>query len=166
MNCKPLSLFLALSLASSMPAMAGNGQGGRTLVSGTAVPSNCGDADFAAELSGDLNGCLSIFPQRFTCDELDGFSVYREWGEEQFNDDDGVSRFHTTYDFTGVFGPGFCTSFDLTTQLSGSCNHKLFRGQGRFRGTNGSIMLNDIIPDPGVSGASHYLYHGYVKLRD
>lgn len=151
-----------LLVALAMPAMAG--QGGRTLVSGTSVFSDCGD--FALEMTGDLNGCLEIFPEDFTCEELEGFARYREWGEERFLDDDGVSSFRTKYTVEGVYSQGFCTTFDFLTQLAGGCTHKVFHGRGRFQGTNGVLTFNDVIPDPGVSGATSFLYHGDIKIRN
>lgn len=157
-------LLLILFLLLALPAMADNGHGGRTQISGDSMFSDCGD--FALEMTGDLNGCLEIFPERFTCEELNGFAVYREWGEELFRDDDGVSTFRTTYDLEGVFAQGFCDSFDFSTQLAGGCNHKVFSGEGKFHGSNGLITFNDIIPAPGVSGASNFLYHGNVKITD
>jgi hypothetical protein len=156
-------LLLVLLLVLALPAMA-DGQGGRTQVSGDSVFSDCGD--FAIEMTGDLNGCLEIFPERYTCEELDGFALYREWGEEQFRDDDGESSFRTKYDLEAAFTQGFCESFDFSTQLAGGCNHKVFSGEGKFRGSNGLITLLDIIPEPGVSGASNFLYHGAVKISD
>jgi len=133
-------------------------------VSGDSVFSACGD--FAIELSGDLNGCLDIVPTRFTCQELNGFARYREWGREVFSDDDGVSWFRTRYSLEGVYSSGFCTSFDFLTQLAGGCDHKVFSGRGKYQGANGNIIFNDIIPNPGVSGASNFLYHGDLKYKD
>ncbi len=158
------ALMLAVFLIWTAPAAADEGQGSRTRVSGDSVYSDCGT--FATELSGDLNGCLDIVPQRFTCEEQNGFAVYREWGEEFFRDEDGESMFHTTYDLEGIYAEGFCTTFDFTTQLSGGCDHKVFNGNGKYRGSNGLIVFYDIIPEPGVSGASNFLYHGNVKYRD
>lgn len=157
-------VLLLLLCAAAIPALAGDGQGGRTLVSGNAVFSDCGST-FAAELDGDLNGCLEVFPHGFTCEELNGFAVYNEWGEEFFTDDDGVSTFRTTYTLEATLAQGFCESFDFSLQLTGGCEHTIFSGTGKFRGANGSITLSDIIPVPGVSGASNFLYHGYVKMR-
>ncbi|HET6564563.1 MAG TPA: hypothetical protein VFG52_04045 [Xanthomonadales bacterium] len=162
---KWFAIFVALTmLALAFPVIADNGQGGRTLVSGDSTYSDCGG--LAIELTGDLNGCLEIFPTRYTCDELEGFARYREWGTEEFTDNDGVSTFHTTYDLEGIYTPGFCESFDFSTQLAGGCNHKIFSGRGKFLGSNGSITFNDIIPEPGVSGASNFLYHGNMKLSN
>lgn len=83
-----------------------------------------------------------------------------------FTDDDGVRTFRTKYTLEGIYAQGFCSTFDFTTQLAGGCVHKVFNGQGKYRGANGSITFNDIIPEPGVSGASNFLYHGYLKFRD
>jgi len=157
-----LALFFALSVSVS----AADGQGGRTQVSGDSVFSDCGG--YAIELSGDLNGCLEIVPQRYTCEELNGFAVYREWGEEFFMDDDGESTFRTKYDLEGIYASGFCASdpADYSLQLSGGCDHKIFSGTGKFRGANGNIVFYDIIPEAGVSGATNFIYHGEVKYQE
>lgn len=157
-----LSVALVFTFAAS--AVSGDEAGGRQWVSGDSVFSDCGD--FAIEMSGDLNGCLEIFPTHYTCDELNGFALYRERGTEVFTDNDGVSSFRTKYDLEGTYSPGFCTSFDFSTQLAGGCDHKVFSGEGKFRGANGIITFNDIIPVSGVSGASNFLYHGKLKYQD
>lgn len=162
MAAKGLLLILFLLLA--LPAIAGTAQDGHTQISGDSVLSDCGD--FALEMTGDLNGCLEIFPERFTCEELNGFAVYREWGEELFRDNDGVSSFSTKYDLEGLYAQGFCDSFDFSTQLAGGCSHKVFSGEGKFLGSNGLITFYDIIPVPGASGASNFVYHGDVKIED
>jgi len=157
-------LVLAVLFALAVPVLADQGHGGRETVSGDSVFSDCGG--FAIELSGDLNGCLEIEPLRYTCDELDGFARYREWGREFFTDNDGKSTFRTRYDLEAIYSSGFCTTFDFATQLAGGCDHKVFSGRGKFQGANGLITFNDIIPEPGVSGASNFLYHGKLKYRD
>ena len=157
-------LLIALVLVLAAPAMAENGHGGRSLVSGDSTFSDCGN--FAIEMTGDFNGCLEIFPSGYSCEELNGFAVYNEWGAEAFSDNDGVSSFQTKYTLEGIYAQGFCSSFDFATQLAGGCEHKIFSGTGRFLGSNGSITFNDIIPEAGVSGATNFLYHGYVKVRD
>jgi hypothetical protein len=159
-----LGVLVALLVAIAAPAVADNGHGGRTLVSGDSVYSPCGE--LAIQMTGDLNGCLEIFPTRYTCEELQGFALYSEWGNEEFSDDDGVSSFHTKYTLAGIYAQGFCSTFDWSTQLSGGCDHQIFSGQGRFKGSNGSITFSDIIPEPGVSGASNFLYRGYMKQGD
>ena len=148
----------------ALPALADDDRGRRALVSGDSVFSDCGE--FAIYMSGDLNGCLDIFPRHFTCEELNGFARYREWGREVFRDDDGVSGFRTVYTLEGVYSQGFCNTFDFATQLAGGCDHKVFNGSGKFLGANGIITFNDIIPAAGVSGASNFLYHGELKFRD
>jgi hypothetical protein len=158
------AVVLAMFFVFSVSVYAADGQGGRTRVSGDSVFSDCGE--YALEMSGDLNGCLDIIPQRYTCEEVGDIAVYREWGEEFFRDEDGVSTFETKYDLEGIYTAGFCETFDFTTQLAGGCDHKVLKGRGKFRGANGIITFYDIIPDPGVSGASNFIYHGDVKYQD
>ena len=166
-----LALLIAVSIAyaAGKPASAnadGNGYGNhRHAVSGDSVFSDCGD--FAIELSGDLNGCLHIVPGSYTCSELNGFDQYNERGTELFEDEDGSSGFRTRYTLEARFSPGFCNSFNFALQITGGCLHTIVNasGRGKYRGAKGTITFSDVIPDPGESGATNFLYHGDLKLK-
>lgn len=164
-------LLTALAGASTATAGDGNRRGWIT-VSGSAVPSNC-SGDFALDLSGDLDGCWVIFPESFTCEELNGFAWYEESGREEFegtlNGEPG--SFVTTYTFAGAYAPGFCSSFDFRTELAGGCDHHIKGKSGSFIGIVGKINFLDIIPGilgngmitPGPDGATDFLYVGKLN---
>ena len=66
-------LLAAVVMTSGSVALAdGNGP---TFVSGNSTYSDCGLAgsDLALAMTGDLEGCWSVFVQGFKCKELDGF---------------------------------------------------------------------------------------------
>ncbi len=77
----------ALLMLATTASAGANGK--RTTVSGDSTFSvdgcNNGKGAGAIELTGDLVGCLTFFPKRFTCQELNGFALYKEWGREKFN---------------------------------------------------------------------------------
>lgn len=45
-------------------------------------------------------------------------------------------------------------------QLTGGCDHRVIGTSGAFKGMRGLITFFDVIPDPGESGASNFLYRG------
>ena len=53
---------------------------------------------------------------------------------------------------------------DFSAQLTGGCLHKIVdsSGTGKFEGVDGKLRFFDVIPDPGESGASNFLYAGYL----
>jgi hypothetical protein len=129
-------LLLVMALTGTASAGPGNNRGWTT-VAGNSIPSDCA-GDFALELSGDLEGCWAIFPESFTCDELNEFAWYREAGREEF---DGTlngepGSFVTTYTFEAAFAPGFCSTFDVRAELAGGCDHYV-------RGTNGLSTFDE-----------------------
>jgi hypothetical protein len=166
-----LVALLALMLTAPVDASA---RRGHVSISGDSTPSDCneGEGDGAIMMSGDLEGCLTFFVDRFECDELNGFARYREWGAESF---DGEFRgqegtFRTTYDLEATYEAGSCADFDAgefpyLNQLTGGCDHKIVAGDGVFRGVRGHITYFDVIPVPGESGASNFLYAGALTGR-
>ena len=134
-NWRSARVLLAGALATAIMA-SGNvalaASDGSTAISGNSVFSGCGAAgsDFALLMTGDLEGCLSIFVQGYTCKELKGFAHYTERGREAFV---GTlrgkrGRFATSYTVDAAYAQGFCQSFDYSLELSGSCKHHI---QGR-----------------------------------
>lgn len=148
-----------------------------TTVSGTAVASDCGGSDFyyALRLSGDLDGCWGVIPEGYSCEELSGFDLYREWGREEFNGtrNGAPGRFTTKYTYEGAFSSGFCSDFNLARQIAGGCDHYVTGRGGSFHGVVGKISFFDIIPGlqadgtgtitPGPIGATDYLYVGKLN---
>ena len=170
-----LAVVAALVGASALPVSADGKKGGeRITVSGNSVPSDCNDGEGAGAiaLTGDLEGCLTFFPKRFTCDELNGFARYRESGTESF---EGTlhgepGRFSTSYTLEATYESGSCAEFEaggfpFLSQLTGGCDHYVRGRSGAFRGASGLITFFDVIPDPGSSGASNFLYAGTLKVR-
>ena len=143
------SMAAVLALTGASTASAGDGQRrGWTTISGSGVPSDCGGADFALELSGNLEGCWVVFPETFTCEELNGFAWYTEAGRETF---DGTlngepGSFVTTYTFEAAYAPGLCSTFDFNTELAGGCDHNVKGKSGSFTGVVGRIQYVDVIP--------------------
>jgi len=150
---------------------------GRVRISGNSTFSDCGasGSDFALRMTGDLKGCLSIFVQGYTCKEVNGFAHYTERGREAFvgmwRGEHG--RFTTTYVVDAAYAKGFCSSFDFSLELSGSCIHKITGKSGIFAGTEGLYTMFDVITnvtgDPVTgkftagSGANNFLYSGYIQ---
>lgn len=168
-------------LSTTSPAGAGDhdhddGDRAETVqVSGNAVPSECNDGRGAGaiELTGDLEGCLTFFPKDFTCEELNGFALYNERGREVFegslNGESG--KFRTKYTLEATYTQGSCAAFDaggfpFLNQLTGGCDHFVKGRNGVFDDARGLITFHDVIPEPGVSGASNFLYSGHIDLDD
>lgn len=177
----PISSILAsLFLAGASPALAdgGHGPGKGILVSGNSTFSDCGLAgsDVALNMTGDLQGCLSVFVEGFSCTEQDDFDLYFERGREVFvgtwNGKQG--SFRTTYTLDGAYAKGFCQSFDFSLQLAGGCSHKVDGASGAFRKARGLLTFLDVVANvtgdpvtgaftPGT-GANNFLYFGRIHL--
>lgn len=143
-------------------------------VSGDAVPSECneGVGVAAIELVGDLTGCLTFLSLDFECEELNGFALYSEVGRESFSGTlNGVEgTFATRYTLEATYTSGACSEFDaggfpFEKQLTGGCDHRVVAGTGVFRRARGLVTFYDVIPEPGQSGASNYLYSGEIRVR-
>jgi hypothetical protein len=146
-------------------------------ISGNSIFSDCGLAgsDFALLMTGDLEGCLSIFVQGYTCKERNGFDHYTERGREVYV---GAwrgkhGRFVTDYTVNAAYASGFCQTFDFTLQLSGSCTHRIDGRSGVFADAEGVFTLFDVVtgvtgdPVTGAftpgSGANNFVYTGRIR---
>ncbi len=143
-----------------------------TTVSGDSVPSDCNDGIGvgALALSGDLEGCLTFLDFDFECEELNGFALYSERGRESFEGTaNGVEgTFTTRYTLEATYTSGACEEFNaggfpFEQQITGGCDHYIVNGTGAFRDARGLITFFDVIPEPGVSGASNYLYSADIR---
>ena len=150
------------------------------VISGNSVFSDCGvdGSDVALRLTGSLRGCLSVFVQSYSCRELNGFAHYKESGREAFNGtwrgENG--RFTTKYTIDAAYAQGFCTSFDFSLELSGSCTHHITGRSGAFADTEGVFTMFDVITnvtgDPVTgefaagSGGNNFLYSGRIRPAD
>jgi hypothetical protein len=167
--------FATVIMASGNAALA---TGDRSYaISGNSVFSDCGKegSDFALLMTGDLEGCLSMFIQGYTCKERNGFDHYTERGREVFlgtwRGKNG--RFVTDYTVNAAYANGFCQSFDFTLQLSGSCTHNIHGRSGVFADAEGIFTLFDVIVgvtgDPVTgsfapgSGANNFVYSGRIR---
>ena len=82
-----LSVVLLPAFASPVSATGNGGSAAHTMtISGDSVPSDCSNGEGAGAifLMGDVEGCLTFFPDSYICDELNGFDRYREWRTEAF----------------------------------------------------------------------------------
>ena len=165
-------MIVAFSTPVSAQAEASPAQ--HVTVSGDSEPSDCnnGRGAGAIALTGDLEGCLIFFPGDFTCDELNGFDRVRESGRELFIGSlfGERGKFRTHYDLEATYAAGFCDAveaggFPFEMQLTGGCDHYVRGRTGAFRGMKGLITFFDVVPVPGESGASNFLYAGELKTR-
>ena len=169
--------FATVIMASANLALAA---GGSARISGNSVYSDCGAAgsDFALLFTGDLEGCLSIFVQGYTCKEVNGFAHYTERGREAFVGTwrGKTGRFTTSYAVEAAYGQGFCQSFDFSLELSGSCKHHIQGRSGVFANSEGIYTMFDVITNvtgdpvtgaftPG-SGGNNFLYSGRIWASD
>jgi hypothetical protein len=172
------SIVAVAALASGSAALADGNR--TTFVSGNSTYSDCGleGSDLALKMTGDLEGCWSVFVQDFKCKELDGFDLYLENGREVFV---GTlrgrrGRFATDYTLDAVMAKGFCQSFDFSLEVAGGCNHKVHGRSGVFEGASGLIKFLDVITgvtgDP-VTGAFHagtgpnnFPYYGRINFAE
>jgi len=151
-----------------------------TFVSGNSTYSDCGldGSDLALAMTGDLEGCWSVFVQGFKCKELDGYDLYLENGREVFV---GTlrgkrGRFATDYTLDAVMAKGFCQSFDFSLEVAGGCDHKVIGRSGVFEGAAGRIKFLDVITgvtgDPVTgsfnagTGPNNFPYYGRITLVD
>jgi hypothetical protein len=153
---------------------------GSTVISGNSVFSDCGAAgsDFGLLMTGDLEGCLSIYVKGYTCKEVNGFAHYTERGREAFVGTwrGKYGRFATNYTVDAAYAQGFCQSFDFSLELSGSCIHRIHGKTGAFANREGVFTLFDVItnvtgdPVTGAftagSGANNFLYFGRIRASD
>jgi hypothetical protein len=153
---------------------------GSIRISGNTVYSDCGvtGSDFALLMTGDLEGCLSIFVQSYTCREVNGFAHYTERGREAFvgNLRGKHGRFTTNYTIDAAYASGFCDSFDYSLELSGSCIHHIHGKTGVFADREGVYTMFDVVTNvtgdpvtgefaPG-SGGNNFLYVGRIRASD
>ena len=171
-------VFTVLLMAGGSVALA---DGEVITVSGNSVFSDtCGieGSDFGLLLDGDLEGCLSVFVEDFKCEEVNAHARYWESGREVFkgtlNGEQG--KFKTHYTFDAAFAPGFCSTFDLSTEVGGGCIHKVRGKTGAFENAWGELMFIDVITDAtgdpvtgsyaAGSGGNNFLYSGHIQLGD
>lgn len=153
--------------------------GNRSLfVSGNSTYSDCGiqGSDLALAMTGDLEGCWSVFVEGYECKALGDFDLYLERGREVFVGSlrGKQGRFATDYTLEAAMAKGFCESFDFTLEVAGGCSHKIHGRSGVFEGAKGLITFLDVItgvtgdPVTGAftagTGGNNFLYYGRLNL--
>jgi hypothetical protein len=171
------TVLLAAGSTGSARAM-GNSES--VFVSGNSTFSDCGleGSDLALQMTGDLQGCWSVFVESSSCKELGDFALYQERGREVFVGTlhGKQGRFRTTYTLDGAYEKGFCQSLDFSRQVAGGCTHQVYGRSGVFRKAGGLITFFDVVAgitsDPVTgefapgTGASNFLYFGRIHLDD
>lgn len=172
------SVIAVVVLASGSAALADGNRA--TFVSGNSTYSDCGveGSDLALAMTGDLEGCWSVFVEGFKCKELEDFDLYLENGREVFVGTlrGKQGRFATSYTLEAAMAKGFCQSFDFTLEVAGGCSHKVYGRSGVFEGARGLITFLDVItgvtgdPVTGAftagTGGNNFLYYGRINFDD
>jgi hypothetical protein len=117
-------------------------------------------AVYALTMTGDLEGCLYVFIDEFSC--TDG--NYLEKGRELFvGTYKGKSgSFRTTYDFQAKYEGCNPDGSYAGAEISGQCQHYIVKGSGTgcFTGVTGRIdFIDNVKADP-----IDYPYLGYFKF--
>jgi hypothetical protein len=151
---------------------------GNVFVSGNSTYSDCGveGSDLALAMTGDLEGCWSVFVEGFKCRELKDYDLYYENGREVFTGKlrGKRGRFVTDYTLEAAMAKGFCQSFDFSLEVAGGCDHRIHGRSGVFEGAEGRIKFLDVItnvtgdPVTGAfnagSGGNNFLYFGRINF--
>jgi hypothetical protein len=154
MNRK-LSIVLALMVLSLLVAPVS--AGGATQISGIGYwdegewcdPVGQG-ADYALQLTGDLEGCFYGFVETSECRPS---GVYMETGMNMYVGDEGT--FEMTYRFTAKYED--CPT--MSGEIFGRCQHPIVAGSGAgdYDGVTGRLAFNDDLI------ASNFPYRGHIK---
>lgn len=172
-----LSIITSIAFVFSVIAPAPAGAQERTVITGTANPSDCnnGKGLGALAFSGDLEGCLTFFPTEYTCTEGNGFALYEEKGKEIFigTYQGERGKFRTRYTLAATYLADSCAlidaaileggDFPFDRQMTGGCDHKILGRKGAFSGMRGNFNIFDVIPEPGVSGATTFHWAGWLQ---
>lgn len=116
-------------------------------------------ADFALQLTGDLEGCLYTYVDDFGCSPS---GTYRESGREYFvgtyNGDFGT--FWTTYKFEAKYEGCSEEGFFLGAEIFGRCQHPIVKesGTGIFDGVTGRLDFKDIVETGELPYRGHLRY--------
>jgi len=155
----------------TLEAVYGKASKGATQISGLGVfadPADCAfeekGALFALHLTGDLNGCLFVYPETSDCSPS---GTYRESGWELFEgtytDKDGNVKegsFETSYNFEAKFEGCDGDGNYLGAEIFGRCQHPITKGSGEdgFDGVSGRLDFKDNVEVP------EFYYRGHLKL--
>ena len=113
-------------------------------------------ADFALQMTGDLEGCLFTYVEDYECSPS---GTYRESGREYFvgTYKGEYGTFWTTYKFEAKYEGCSEDGFFLGAEIFGRCQHPIVKesGTGTFQGATGRIDFKDDV----VTGALPYKGH-------
>ena len=116
-------------------------------------------ADFALQMTGDLEGCLFVYVDTYECSPS---GTYRESGREYFvgtyNGESGT--FWTTYKFEAKYEGCSEDGFFLGAEIFGRCQHPLVKesGTGVFDGATGRLNFKDNVVDGSFPYKGHLRY--------
>lgn len=177
----PITCVLAsILMAAAGAASAGGSRGETVFVSGNSIPSyTCGQegSDFALQMWGDLEGCLSVWVEGFKCDALGEYDLYRERGREVFVGSmrGKEGKFRTNYTFEAAYAKGYCETFDFSLEVGGGCTHVVLGKSGIFDRAFGVIKFIDVITNvtgdyttgsfTAGHGINNLLYYGHIRIR-
>lgn len=173
-----LIVISLLGVAAVTTAASASSNRERVWLGGTGLPGTPGeggcleDADLALQMTGVLEGCLSIYVEDYNCVEsTDGWrpDKYTESGREVFvgtiatADGPESGTFETKYTLKATMAPG--SGCDFEQQLSGGCTHRVVNksGTGVFERARGVIHFFDRIEAP-PDFATDYPYWGDIRL--
>jgi hypothetical protein len=113
-------------------------------------------ASFAANMTGDLEGCWYVFVDHFECSPS---GTYREEGREYFTGTykGEYGTFWTTYKFEAKYEGCAENGSYLGAEIIGRCQHPLVKGSGTgiFQNVTGRVDMKDNIEE----GTYHYRGH-------
>jgi hypothetical protein len=150
---------------SELSAVSSQANNGATQISGVGLYADAADcdypgegADFALNLSGDLEGCLFVFVEEYECSPS---GTYREKGKEYFvGTYKGESgSFWTSYKFESKFEGCSEEGFFLGAEIFGRCQHPIVKGSGDgiFDGVTGRLDFKDDVE------TGTFPYRGHLK---
>ncbi len=117
-------------------------------------------AVFSLTMTGDLEGCLFVFIDEFSCED----GNYLEKGRELFvGTYKGKSgSFRTTYDFQGKFEGCNPDGSYAGAEIAGGCQHPIVNGSGTgvFAGVTGRFDIIDNVKAHPIN----YPYEGHFKF--
>ncbi len=117
-------------------------------------------ATYALTMTGDLEGCLFIFIDEFSCNDGDYVESGRELFVGRYKGKSG--SFRTTYDFQAKFEGCSPDGSYAGAEISGQCQHPIVKGSGTgvFAGVTGYFEMTDNVKANPID----YPYMGYFKF--
>lgn len=165
MSCSTVDSESTETDQNNLEAVFGTANKGATQISGIGLfadPVEC-DVDgegalFALHLTGDLNGCLYVFPETSNCSPS---GTYRESGTELFvGTYKGTSgTFETAYNFEAKYEECNDDGTFGGAEIFGRCQHPIIKGSGTgiFKGVSGRLDFKDNVE------TGEFPFRGHLK---